>query len=655
MPQEFIIAAMFSVNNLKKQIGDRILFKELNFTINRGDKVGLVGPNGVGKTTLLKIMAGIATPDAGDFIRPRHSMIGYLAQELSLTVQRRSLWEEVETAFNDLKSVKARLERVSERLSGMKPGDQTAYSRLVEEYQCLFDMAERLGGYEIEARISMVLSGLGFVPTDYSRPLSEFSGGWLMRVELAKILLAGPDILLLDEPTNHLDIDSIRWLENWLREQDVALLMVSHDKAFLDGLCNRIFELSGGRLHKYKGNYSAYLETREKMVRQQESSIRNRQKRVQELERFVERFRAKATKARQVQSRLKMLEKMDIGNEPLVQDMVAPCFRFPEPAKGGKNVVVGEGISKSYGGCVVLQDVNFRVMRGERIAVVGSNGSGKSTLVRIIAGTEDDFDGRLVRGHGVSMAYFAQNQAVELDQSMTLLETLLQASHGAQPQLIRDILGAFMFTGDEVNKKVGCLSGGEKSRLALARILIRPANFLILDEPTNHLDIISRQVLKRALSGFSGSFLVVSHDRAFLKGLVNKVWEISSGRFCEYPGGIEDYLERHSPHPVVERSCRRVRPSRHKARERRRQAALRRQELKEKTRHIEKKIHRLEARIEAMEREKTELEALLGDPGLYRNETRARQINLRYREIVSSLEGLYEDWETNQIELDRVR
>ncbi len=655
MVQEFIIDSMFSINNLKKQVGDRILFKDLNFTINKGDKVGLIGPNGAGKTTLLRIMAGIIPPDEGDLIHPRHSRTGYLAQELSITVQRRSLWDEVETAFNDLKAVKARLERVSEQLSEVEEGNGRAYSRLVEEYQSLFDMAERLGGYEIEARISMVLRGLGFDPADYSRSLLEFSGGWLMRVELAKILLAGPDILLLDEPTNHLDIDSITWLERWLWEQDAALVMVSHDEAFLDGLCNRIFELSGGRIHQYKGNYSAYVRAREKRSRQQEAAIRNRQKRMKELERFVERFRAKATKARQVQSRLRMLEKMDPGDEPVIRDP-GLHFCFPEPARSGKNVVVGEGISKSYDdGYQVLHDVDFRVMRAERIAVVGPNGSGKSTLVRIIAGAEGDFDGRLVRGHGVSVAYFAQNQAVELDPSLTLFEILLQTGQGAPRQLIRDILGAFLFKGDEVNKKVGCLSGGEKSRLALARILVRPANFLILDEPTNHLDIVSRQVLKRALLGFPGSFLVVSHDRAFLKGLVNKVWEVHSGKLCEYPGGIEDYLERHPTRSVMERPSSKMRPSGHSARERRRRAALKRQELRERTGHIEEKIRRLEDRIEAIEREKTELEVLLADPGLYQDEARARQINLRYRETISSLERLYEDWETEQLELDRVR
>lgn len=646
---------MFSVNNLNKQVGDRILFKDLNFTINKGDKVGLIGPNGAGKTTLLRIMAGIITPDEGDLIRPRHSRTGYLPQELSITVQKRSLWEEAETAFNDLKAVKRRLERVSERLSGVEQGDRGSYSRLVEEYQTLFDMAERLGGYEIETRISMVLGGLGFDPADYSRPLSEFSGGWLMRVELAKILLTAPDILLLDEPTNHLDIDSIAWLERWLCEQDVALLMVSHDEAFLDGLCNRILELNGGRIHQYNGNYSAYLGAKERRARQQEARMKNRQKRVKELERFVERFRAKATKARQVQSRIRMLEKMDPGDQPAVQD-AGLRFRFPEPGRSGKNVVIGEGISKSYDdGYVVLRDVDFRVMRAEHIAIVGPNGSGKSTLVRIIAGAEDDFDGRLVRGHAVSTAYFAQNQTLELDPSLTLLETLLQAGQGAPPQLIRDILGAFLFKGDEVNKKVGCLSGGEKSRLALARILVRPANFLILDEPTNHLDIVSRQVLKRALSGFSGSFLVVSHDRAFLKGLVDKVWEVRSGRLHEYPGGIGDYLERHPPRSAVERPFDKARSPGRSARERRRQAALKRQELKKRTSHIEERIRWLEARIDTFEREKTELETLLADPGLYRDAARARRINLRYRETVSNLEGLYEDWETNQLELDRVR
>ncbi len=671
---------MFTVSDIKCSIGARILFENVSFTLNPGERAGLVGPNGAGKTTLLRIIAGLLEPDDGRIIRPSDAIIGYLPQELSAEEFEGTVWDEAFRAFEHVQEKADELDRVHEDLSSVSDESDPRFRQLMERQHQLSLFLEQSGYHQQEARTARVLAGLGFSETDFRRPLSQFSGGWKMRASLARLLLTSPDLLLLDEPTNHLDMDSVTWLEEWLLSQPGALLLVSHDEHFLNRLSRRIVSLEGGTAVVYQGNYHDYLKSSAERQRQIEAEEKTRQARIRETERFIERFRAKATKARQVQSRIKMLERERrlSSQERLATSCSRVRFTFPEPVRSGRDVVVASGISKSYA-CQddsgtgkrlirVFDGLDFRIERGDHIAVVGPNGSGKSTLARIIAKVTAPDSGTITWGHNVTVSYFGQHQASELPQDATVLEAMGQVPGGEAVQRVRDLLGAFLFHGDMVNSKVRFLSGGEKSRLALARMLLNPANLLVLDEPTNHLDIASKQVVKQALSGFSGSFVLVSHDRAFMQGIISKVWEVRRGVLVQHLGGIDEYLARlenqvDSAHatdlskgmsdtdgaegePAGSSSCRRQ-----SARERRRQAAKEREELRKRLGPLRQKVAEAEDALSRLEEEKEEIENLLADPSVHSDGTRMKELNSRYKNVTQRIDEMYVLWESAEMEL----
>lgn len=645
---------MFSAIDLSCRLGTRELFKDINFTINPGDKIGLIGPNGAGKTTLLRIMAGDIEPDSGRFIMPKGAVTAYLPQELDKDLNACTVWEEVERAFMEVRSWEAELDLVHGRLSAMGENDCRKHEQLLEYRENLLHSLERHDSYTIDARIRQVLSGLGFSQDDFHRPLAEFSGGWIMRSSLARLLLTYPALLLLDEPTNHLDLDSVTWLEQWLGQQNCSLVLVSHDQAFLDQTVRRIFELDGGRLRIFTGNFSRYLVEKEKQAQQEETHYRNTRARARQIEKFVERFRAKATKARQVQSRIKMLEKMDLS-VPDAGTASGIKFRFPDPVRSGRNVVTADGVSRLFDGTEIFSEISFTIMRGDHIGIVGPNGAGKSTLARIVAGMDRYFSGNLSYGYRVKAVYFAQHQAEELDPALTVYQTVQQVYRGDDTRILRNILGAFLFRGDDVDKRVSVLSGGEKSRLALARMLVDPGNLLIMDEPTNHLDILSKEVLRDALARFRGTFVIVSHDRAFVRNVLNKVWELRNGILREHLGGIDSYIAATTDRSGIGPAEKPGKRQRNRAKERRRAAARERALLRKKTAPLQAEIDTLETSIDSLEQEKEHLEKKLAEPAIYQRSDESRVTNLRYREVQGRLETLYQEWEAAQNRLEELR
>ena len=533
---------MISVNNVSVYFGAKPLFEDISFVISAKERIALVGKNGAGKSTLLKLLAGIDEPTQGTISRPKGIRIGYLPQVMQVS-DGRTVLGECQQIFSHITELEAEVDRLTEEMATRTDYDSAEYMELIERHAQRSDLLSMQSTGSIEASIEKTLLGLGFERTDFDRPTSEFSGGWRMRIELAKILLQRPDILLLDEPTNHLDIESIRWLERFIATGSAALVLISHDRAFIDATTSRTLEIELGRLHDYKTNYSHYLVLREERLEQQRRAYENQQKEIQEIERFIERFRYKPTKSDQVQSRIKQLEKIErIEIEDI--DRRAMHFSFLPAVTSGAYPVIIEGLSKSYGTHTVFSDVNMTIERGEKVAFVGKNGSGKSTLIKCIMGEVTDYTGTLKLGHNVEVGYFAQTQSAELDGGYTVYETIDREAQGEIRTRINDLLGAFMFGGEESEKKVSVLSGGERGRVALIKLLLRPANLLILDEPTNHLDIRSKNVLKEAILRFTGTVIIVSHDREFLDGLVSRVYEFRSGRVSEHIGGIYDWLEK---------------------------------------------------------------------------------------------------------------
>lgn len=532
---------MISINNLSVEFSSRPLFSDISFVINKTDRIALVGKNGAGKSTLLKIIAGLQSPTSGSISSPSDITIGYLPQQMKLSDDT-TLIEETRKAFSDLLTLRRELESVY--LALLETSDY-----LSPQYQKLLDRAEYLnerisieGADNMDAEIERTLTGLGFARSDFNRPTSEFSGGWRMRIELAKLLLRRPDVLLLDEPTNHLDIESIQWLENFMQTKAKALLLVSHDRAFLDNVTKRTIEISCGRAYDYKVNYSKFVELRKERVEQQMRAYENQRKQIEDIEEFIERFRYKATKAVQVQSRIKQLEKI----VPIEVDEVDNSrlrIKFPPAERSGDFPLILENVGKAYGDHQVFDHAEFQIRHGEKVAFVGKNGEGKSTLVKCIMG-EIPFSGNLRIGHNVKIGYFAQNQAQLLDEGLTVFETIDNVAVGEIRTKIRDLLGAFMFAGEDIDKKVGVLSGGEKTRLAMIKLLLEPVNFLILDEPTNHLDLRTKDILKEAIRDFDGTVIIVSHDRYFLDNLVDKVYEFGGGEVRENIGGIYEFLEK---------------------------------------------------------------------------------------------------------------
>ena len=516
------------------------MFDNITYVINKRDRIALVGKNGAGKSTMLKIIAGLQAPTSGRVNMPKDLTVGYLPQQMNLT-DSRTVMQEAEQAFAHIFELQARIERMNAELAERTDYESDDYQELIERVSNANEQLSLIGAANYQAEIEKTLIGLGFTRDDFNRNTSEFSGGWRMRIELAKLLLQRPDVLLLDEPTNHLDIESIQWLENFLATRANAVVLVSHDRAFIDNVTTRTIEISMGHIYDYQVNYSHYVVLRQERLEQQRRAYENQQKQIQDTEAFIERFRYKATKSVQVQSRIKQLAKLERVEVDEV-DTSHLNLKFPPAPRSGDYPVIAEGVGKSYGDHLVFADATFTIKRGEKVAFVGKNGEGKSTMVKCIMG-EIPFTGTLKIGHNVKIGYFAQNQASLLDESLTVFDTIDRVAVGDIRTKIRDILGAFMFGGEASDKKVKVLSGGERTRLAMIRLLLEPVNLLILDEPTNHLDMRTKDVLKQAIRDFNGTVIVVSHDREFLDGLVSKVYEFGGGRVREHLGGIYDFLE----------------------------------------------------------------------------------------------------------------
>lgn len=531
---------MISVDGLTVEFGGTTLFKDISFVINEKDRIALMGKNGAGKSTLLKILAGVRQPTRGSVTAPKGTEIAYLPQHLMVD-DGRTVFEEASQAFAHLHETEAEIEKLNAELASRTDYESDSYMELIEKVTALSEKFYAIDITHFEEDVEKTLLGLGFERTDFNRPTSDFSGGWRMRIELAKLLLRDPDVLLLDEPTNHLDIESIQWLEDFIRTSAKAVVVISHDRKFVDSITTRTIEVTMGRIYDYKASYSHYLELRRERREQQMNQYEEQQKMIQETKDFIERFKGTYSKTFQVQSRVKMLEKLELIEVDEV-DNSSLRLKFPPSPRSGSYPVIADGVGKSFGDHTVFSGASFTIERGEKVAFVGRNGEGKSTMVKCIMG-ELEHDGRLELGHNVKIGYFAQNQASMLDGELTVFQTIDDVAKGDVRNKIRDLLGAFMFGGEESTKKVKVLSGGERTRLAILKLLLEPVNLLILDEPTNHLDLKTKDVLKQALLDYDGTLIVVSHDRDFLDGLVNKVYEFGGGRVREHLCGIYEFLE----------------------------------------------------------------------------------------------------------------
>lgn len=530
---------MISVDNVTVEFNGSALFSDITFNINDNDRIALMGKNGAGKSTLLKIIAGVNKPTRGKISAPKDAVIAYLPQHL-LTEDTATVFEEASKAFSKILNMKKQIDDLNQQLETRTDYESDAYARIIEEVSELSEKYYSIEEINFDAEVEKTLMGLGFLRSDFTRPTSEFSGGWRMRIELAKILLQKPDLILLDEPTNHMDIESIQWLEDFLINNARAVIVISHDKTFVDNLTNRTIEVTMGRIYDYKTNYTHYLQLRKERREQQQKQFDDQAKQIADIEQFIERFKGTYSKTLQVQSRVKMLEKIEIVEVDEV-DSSALNLKFPPAPRSGNYPVIIEGLTKKYGDHTVFNDVSLTIARGERIAFIGKNGEGKSTLVKAIMG-EIDYDGKVQLGHNSLIGYFAQNQASLLDGELTVFQTIDYIAVGDIRTKIRDILGAFMFGGDSIDKKVKMLSGGERTRLAMIKLLLQPVNLLILDEPTNHLDIKTKDILKDALRAFDGTMILVSHDRDFLDGLATKVFEFGNKRVKEHFEDINGFL-----------------------------------------------------------------------------------------------------------------
>ena len=533
---------MISVDGLTVEFGDRALFKDISFQINEKDRIALMGKNGAGKSTLLKILAGQRKPSRGSVSAPKDTVIAYLLQHL-MTEDGRTVYEEASQAFAPLFAMEKRIDDLNRQLTERTDYDSPEYYKLIEEVSALSEKYYSIDLTHFEADVEKTLLGLGFKREDLQRQTSDFSGGWRMRIELAKMLLKNPDVLLLDEPTNHLDIDSIQWLEEFLISNGKAVVVISHDRTFVDNITTRTIEVTMGRIYDYKVNYSKYLELRKDRRAQQQKAYDEQQKMIAETKDFIERFKGTYSKTLQVQSRVKMLEKLELI-EVDEEDTSALRLKFPPSPRSGSYPVIAQELSKYYGDHLVFKEAGFTIQRGEKVAFVGRNGEGKSTLVKCIMGEITDYTGKLTLGHNVQIGYFAQNQASLLDEELTVFQTVDDVTPSELKSNTKNLLGAFMFSGDDIDKKVKVLSGGERTRLAMIKLLLQPVNLLILDEPTNHLDLKTKDILKNALIDFDGTLIVVSHDRDFLNGLAQKVYEFGNGKVTEHLEDINGFLRK---------------------------------------------------------------------------------------------------------------
>ena len=635
---------MISVEGLKVEFGVRPLFTDVSFVVNDRDRIALVGKNGAGKSTMLKILCGLQQPTSGMVSVPNDVTIGYLPQVMKLQDDT-TVREETRKAFADNTKIAARLKKMEQEMADRTDYESDSYSKLVEQFSQEHERYMMMGGENYEAEIERTLTGLGFTRDDFERPTKEFSGGWRMRIELAKILLKKPDVLLLDEPTNHLDIESIQWLEQFLVQSSSAVVLVSHDRAFINNVTNRTLEIVCGHVEDYKVKYNEYLVLRKERREQQLRAYENQQKEIADTKAFIERFRYQATKAVQVQQRIRQLEKI-VPIEVDEVDNSAMHLKFPPCLRSGDYPVICDDLRKDYGSHIVFDHVTLTIKRGEKVAFVGKNGEGKSTLVKCIMG-EIPYTGKLKIGHNVQIGYFAQNQAQLLDDSISLYDTIDQVATGDMRLKINDLLGAFMFGGEIAEKKVKFLSGGERSRLSMIKLLLEPVNLLILDEPTNHLDLPSKDVLKEAIKAFDGTAIIVSHDREFLDGLVDKVYEFGGGKVVEHLGGIYDYLRARNASTIQEaidnktdKVTQTSAPSESNADNK--QSYLERKEWQKKLNKAEKAVKECENRIAKMEQRIKELDALLADPKNASN----MELVTEYTTIKQNLDEENDQWFT---------
>ena len=641
---------MISLDKISLNFGGFELFKDISFLINPRDRIGLIGKNGAGKTTLLKLITGINNPTNGNISIPKDTTLGYLPQQMKLS-DVRTLKEEAALAFGELIELENKIARLNTEITEEEDYHSESYLNKLDKLTELNERYNILGGDNYEAVLEQTLVGLGFERTDFNRPTSEFSGGWRMRIELAKLLLKRPDVFLLDEPTNHLDIESIQWLEDFLKNYKGSIVLVSHDKAFLDNICNRTIEISLGRITDQKMNYSRFIEWKKEQKEIQLAAYRNQQKMIDDTEKFIERFRYKATKAVQVQSRIKQLEKLD-RIEIEQEDNTTLKLNFPPAPRSGKIVVEARNIVKRYDRNLVLNDIDLTIENGEKVAFVGRNGEGKTTLARIIM-QELECRGELKLGHNVKIGYFAQNQAQLLNENLTVFETIDEIAVGEIRTKIRDILGAFLFSGEDADKKVKVLSGGEKTRLAMIRLMLEPVNFLILDEPTNHLDIRSKEILKNALIDFTGTILVVSHDREFLDALVNCVYEFRDKKVKQHLGGIYEFLNKKKMDSLRELEIKTLNSNNQKSARvnnssNNNYSFEERKEINRNISRFEKQVINTENEIHRLEKESEELHQILSQP----EHLEDYSVFEKYEQLKNKLDKMLEQWETENMELE---
>jgi len=650
---------MVSVNQISVSFGGTYLFDNITFIVNPRDRIGLVGKNGAGKTTLLKIFAGLQEATSGTVVVPRNVDVGYLPQQM-IHQSGRTVLEETRTAFDRVLSLLQEIDRIHAEITERTDYESDAYLDLLHRMTDLTEHYEMLGGASVDADMEKTLTGLGFSPADFNRQTSELSGGWRMRIELAKILLRRPNLLLLDEPTNHLDIESIQWLENYLIDFAGAVVLVSHDRAFLDNITQRTVEISLGKIYDYKAPYTQYLELRREFRESQLAAWRNQQKMIQDTEEFIERFRYKATKAVQVQSRIKQLEKVE-RIEVDEEDLSAIHVKFPPAPRSGTVVVEIEDLVKRYGTNTILDGVDFRILRGEKVAFAGRNGEGKSTFSKIIMGEVDIEAGTVKTGHNVKIGYYAQNQDEIMDENLTVFQTVDRVAVGDIRIKMRDLLGAFLFRGDDIDKKVKVLSGGERSRLAMVKLLLEPFNLLLLDEPTNHLDIHSKDILKQALIKYDGTLIIVSHDRNFLDGLVEKVYEFRGRHIREHIGGIYDFLQKLNSTPpasLQKRGEQDRKPDKQSTVTQiakvSKESYLEKKEWDRQLRKATSMVAEVEERIVRIEREMEITEHFLAVPE-HLDVVEIEKMSAQYQQLQVSLEQAMTEWEQLTAELESMK
>ena len=644
---------MISIQNLSMHFTGEDLFTDISFLIREKDRIGLVGKNGAGKTTLLKLICGLEQPSKGNIIVPQDVTIGYLPQEKNVNSPKTVL-DEALSAFDEYHQLECKVGQLQQELAERTDYESPQYEKLIVRLNTLTDRLTLMGGNSIEGEAERILVGLGFEHEDMHRPMREFSNGWQMRVELAKILLRKPSLLLLDEPTNHLDIESIQWLEGFLKSYYGAILMVSHDRAFLDNITIRTVEISNGKIYDYKVPYSEYVSLREERVDMQRSAFENQQREIKNIEAFIERFRYKATKAKQVQSRVKQLEKME---EIEVDDIdnTAIHFKFPPAPHSGKVTLELNHVSKAYGDNQILNDINLLIPRGEKIAFVGRNGEGKSTLSKIICGVLD-YEGEVKLGHEVKIGYYAQNQQDMLDMNKTVFETLDDVAVGDMRLKVKALLGSFLFRGDDIDKKVKVLSGGEKARLSLAKMLLFPTNLLVLDEPTNHLDMLSKDILKNALIQYDGTLIVVSHDRDFLQGLTNKVYEFRKPHIKEYIGDIYDFLQQKNLSHLkdLERAKQQTKVEEKAPQSQNKLNYERKKQFDSRLRKIDREIQQLEDHISKKEAEIALCDAVMADPDAHPDIKVDNDFYWDYGKKKEELQRFMDEWGEKQMEREEV-